>query len=124
MSKTELRALELGYVVSKPIFDARYDLILDDLKSLKRIQVKYADGKMSNSEGAVRVKLEYQDRTRHTYTYKKTEIDGLVVYIPKINKLCFFPPSVFADKRSLCVRIEPSKNNQSKGILTASDYFW
>ena len=124
LSKTELRALELGYIPSKPIFDTRYDLILDDSKTLKRVQVKYADGKMSNSYGSVRVKLEYKDRKSNIYTYQKKEVDGLIVYLPKIDKLCFFPTKVFVGKKYLCIRVEPSKNNQKKGILFASEYFW
>jgi hypothetical protein len=124
LTKTELRAIELGFVPSKPIFDTRYDLILDDFKKLTRIQVKYADGKMTNSEGSVRVKLEYKNRTNHVYTYQKSEVDGLVVYIPRIDKLCFFRPNIFIGKRYLCIRIKPSKNNQKKGILTAKKYIW
>ena len=37
--KTKLRALELGYTVSIPDYNTRYDLILDDNISLKRIQI-------------------------------------------------------------------------------------
>ncbi|OGM13589.1 hypothetical protein A3A76_03270 [Candidatus Woesebacteria bacterium RIFCSPLOWO2_01_FULL_39_23] len=124
LSKTELRALELGYIPSKPIFDTRYDLILDDLNELKRVQVKYADGKMSNSDGSVRVKLEYKDRRRNIYTYKKEEVDGLIVYLPRVNKLCFFPPNVFIGKKYLCIRVSQSKNNQQKGVLFANKFFW
>ena len=124
LSKTELRALELGYIPSKPIFDTRYDLILDNLKSLMRVQVKYADGKMSNSNGSVRVKLEYKDRKSNIYTYQKEEVDGLIVYLPKVDKLCLFPPKVFIGKKFLCIRIEVSKNNQKKGILFAKEYYW
>lgn len=124
MSKTELRAIELGFIPSKPIFDTRYDLILDDSKKLMKIQVKYADGKMSNSDGSVRVKLEYNDRKRNVYTYQKGEIDGLIVYIPKIDRLCFLPQDIYIGKRNLCIRIKPSKNHQSKGVLFAKDYLW
>jgi len=123
-SKAELRAIELGYIPSKPIFNARYDLILDNLIELKRVQIKYADAKPSNSQGTVIVKLAYEDRKKHVYTYGKNEIDGLVVYIPKIDKLCLFPPRIFIGKRKLFVRFQRSKNNQKKGILLAQDYFW
>jgi hypothetical protein len=34
--KAELRAIELGFIPSRPVYDARYDLILDDTKSLKK----------------------------------------------------------------------------------------
>lgn len=124
MSKAELRSIELGYIPSKPVFDTRYDLILDDSKSLLRVQIKYADGKMSHSEGSVRVNIEYMDRKRNIYTYKTTEVDGLIVYIPRIDRLCFFPPKVFAGKRNLCIRVDPPKNRQTRGILLANDYFW
>ena len=123
-AKAELRALELGYIPSKPLFDTRYDLILDDLKSLLRVQIKYANGVPSNSVGAVVVKLAYEDRKKHRYAYKENEIDGLIVYIPKIDKLCFFPPKVFVGKEKLSIRLERSKNNQKKGIILAQDYFW
>ena len=124
VSKAELRAFELGYIPCRPLFDWRYDLIIDDFKSLKRIQVKYADGRLSHSVGSVRVKLEYKDRTNHIYTYNKGEIDGLIVYIPKIDKLCFFPPEIFIGKRDLCVRISPPKNHQKTNILYADKYYW
>src|SRR3989344_433252 len=116
VSKTELRALELGFIPSKPIFDTRYDLILDTLTGLLRVQVKYADGIPSNSRGSVVVKLSYEDRKKRIFTYNKKEIDGLIVYIPKIDKLCFLPPRVFLGKKKLHIRLQQSKNNQKQGI--------
>ena len=124
VSKTELRALELGFIPSKPIFDTRYDLILDTLTGLLRVQVKYADGIPSNSRGSVVVKLSYEDRKKRIFTYNKKEIDGLIVYIPKIDKLCFLPPRIFEGKRNLCIRISKPGNNQKKGVIFAEDYFW
>jgi hypothetical protein len=124
ISKAELRAIELGYLPSRPVFDARYDLIIDDYKSLYRIQVKYADGKPSQSNGAVVVKLAYENRKKEVYTYQQEEVDGLLVYIPKVDKLCFFQHKVFVGKRNLCIRLEKPKNNQKKGIVFAEDYYW
>lgn len=124
VSKVELRALELGYIPSRPVFDTRYDLILDDRKRLLRVQIKYADGKLSHSVGSVMVKLGYEDRKNHTFTYQGNEVDGLIVYIPKINKLCFLPPALFLGKIKVHIRYEPPKNNQKKGIICAQDYLW
>lgn len=123
-AKTELRALELGYLPSKPIFDARYDLILDNGRELKRLQIKYADAKASNSQGCVAVKLAYQNRKRKVYTYQNTEVDGLIVYLPVIDKLCYFEPKMFVGKTRIFIRYLKSKNNQKKGIIAAEDYFW
>ncbi len=124
-SKAELRALELGFVPSKPIFDARYDMILDDLHGkLIKVQIKYADGKLTNSNGSVMVKLGYANRRKQVFTYQKNEVDGLIVYIPKVDKLCFFPCSIFVGKEKIYVRYKPTSNGQKKGILFAKDYYW
>ena len=124
ISKAELRALELGYIPSRPSFDTRYDLIIDNLKTLGRVQVKYADGKPSNTGGSVVVKLAYEDRKKRIFTYRKEEIDALIVYIPRIDRLCFLPPKIFVGKRNLCIRLEKPKNNQRKKVIFAEDYYW
>ena len=125
-SKVELRALELGYIPSRPIFDARYDLILDDPKThqLIRVQIKYADAKLSKSEGSVSVKLAYENRKRTRYTYQDGEVDGLIVYIPKVDKLCFIPPRMFVGKERISLRYTKTKNHQQKGVVFARDYYW
>lgn len=124
VSKTELRALELGFLPSRPLFDTRYDLIVDNHKSLIRVQIKYADGKSSSSTGVAVVKLEYIDRQKKAFTYKDNEVDALIVYIPKIDKLCYIPKELFIGKRKLSIRTSKSKNNQKKGIIAAEDYYW
>ena len=124
VSKAELRAFELGYIPSRPLFDTRYDLIIDDKTHLSRLQVKYADGKPSNTSGSVVVKLEYVNRRKNIFTYQGNEVDALVVYIPKIDKLCLFPKKVFVGKKKISIRIAKSKNNQKKGVIAASDYYW
>lgn len=124
VSKAELRAIELGYLPSRPLFDGRYDLIIDTQKELQRIQIKYANGKSSNSSGSVVVKLEYEDRKKRLYTYQENEVDALIVYIPQVDKLCYFPKDIFIGKRKMNIRISPSKNNQIKGTIAAEDYYW
>jgi len=116
--------MELGWIPSRPLYDSRYDMIIDDGKKLWRIQVKYANGKPSNTTGAVVVKLEYNDRTQHSYTYNYKEVDALVVYIPRINRLCWLPPEVYVGKKRLSVRIKAPKNGQKRHLVLASDYLW
>lgn len=126
VSKAQVRAMELGYFPSVPIMDCRYDLVLEDRNGkLWRVQVKYANGKPSTSAGAVIVKLAYETRhRRQVFTYKNSEVDALIVYIPKVDRLCWFPTEAFIDKKALCVRLEPSLNGQKSKIFYASDYFW
>lgn len=124
VSKVELRALELGIIPSRPLFDTRYDLILDDFKKLIRVQVKYANGTPSKSTGSVIVKLEYEDRVGGSFSYQENEVDALIVYIPLIDKLCLFPPKLFTGKKKMYIRLEDSRNNQKRGIIRVQDYLW
>lgn len=124
-AKAQVRAIELGYLVSIPIMDYRYDLVLDDGKKLWRVQVKYANRKPSQSVGGVGVKLAYETRGRtHIYTYSEDEVDALIVYVPKIDRLCWLPCSAFVGKKELILRLEPPLNHQKTKIFYASDYFW
>ena len=132
--KAELRAAEKGWIVSRTAEGSRYDLVLDDGKKLYRVQVKYGNGKSTNSQGAICLSLrkfvgddlrrspEYRKLPRRAYT--KEEIDAVVVYIPRIDKICWFGPDVFDNKADLMIRYEPSKNGQKKKIIFAADYFW
>lgn len=123
--KTVVRAIEKGYAVNIPAQHCRYDLLLDDGDQFYRVQVKYADGKPSSAEGSILVKLAYETRKRRkVYTYSADEVDALVVYLPRIERLCWFPLSVFGGKKILSVRIRPPLNGQVGGINLASDYYW
>jgi len=125
MMKVGMRALQVGAFVSKPIFEgARYDYIIERDGKLYRAQVKYADGKLGYTTGAVYVNLRKQIKKDKNCPYSETEIDVLLIYVPKIDKLCWFGPEVFCGKKSLSIRIAPSKNGQIKGCLAAEDYLW
>lgn len=124
-TKAQVRAIELGYLVSIPIMDYRYDLVLDDGKKLWRVQIKYANRSSSNATGSVTVNLAYETRgRRHVYTYQDDEVDALVVYVPKIDRLCWFPCEAFIGKKALSIRLEPPLNQQKTKIYYASEYFW
>ena len=124
--KAVIRAREKGWLVSKPLCDsARYDLIFDDHVRLWRAQVKWANGRRTHTTGAVVVQL-----TRHNgvgckgRVYEITEVDVLVVYLPKTEQLYWVPTSVFAGKGVLYLRLEPPRNKQVKRIFTASSFVW
>ena len=125
-NKAELRAIEKGYLVSKPITEcARYDMIIDDGERRERVQVKYAGGQHHSSEGSCVVDLRCKSG-RHTYAncYNRDEIDAVLAYIPVLDKLCYLPVDLVAGKNILTLRYAPTKNGQTKGILFAEDYLW
>lgn len=125
-NKAELRAIEKGYIISKPIHECvRYDMIVDDGDSLKRLQVKYAGSKQTSSTGSCVVdfrSMSINGKKRNGYTM--SEIDGVLVYIPDIDNICYFPINFIKDKSTLTIRHIKSNNNQKRGIVYADDYIW
>src|SRR5262249_37519137 len=125
MMKVGMRALQLGAFVSKPIFEgSRYDYIIERDGRLYRAQVKYADGKHTRTVGAVQVNLRKQIKKDKNCPYNESEVDALLVYVPKIDKICWFTPEVFCGKQGLSIRFSPAKNGQIKGCLAVEDYLW
>lgn len=121
--KVDARALELGALPSKPIVDGSpYDRIIDWKNKIYRVQVKNCNGK--NRGGAVLVKLVRASRRKETLVYGKKEIDALLVYLVRLDKICWFGPDVFAGKTGIYIRLEPTKNNQTKGCIHYENYLW
>ncbi len=123
--KVEMRALELGVVCSRPVIEGtRYDCIIDTGKRLYRAQIKYANGKCSGATGVVTVNLRKEIRKEKNHPYTDNEIDVLLVYVPKIDRVCWFGPEVFNRKSALAIRLAPTRNGQIKHCLPAEDYLW
>ena len=120
--KCFLKCIELGYVVSKPLFDnARYDFILDAEGKLLRIQVKTS--RWSDDEKSAFIFNGYSQHSigdgnkRMKYTNKEidffmTERDGSFYLYPASEE-------GFAEKK---LRVLPPKSGQVKNISFAKDY--
>lgn len=125
MRKVELRALELGANICKPVFEGgRYDYIVEFCGKFYRAQVKYADGKHKNTDGAVQVNLRKQIRKNRNCPYHDDEIDALLIYVPKIDKICWFGPEIFHGKQNLSIRITPTKSGRVKGCVALDNFVW
>jgi hypothetical protein len=112
------RALSKGFRISKPVHDCRYDLVLDDGKTLSRVQVKWCS--RADKTGALRVHL----KKPHHKTYTASEADLIIVYVWDVGDYFVFTPEQFAGKQCLQLRMTPPRNNQTKGILLAADCRW
>lgn len=121
--KVVLRAQEKGWKVSKPFAECRYDLVLDDGKKLYRAQVKYADHERRN---AVEVPVRSECRNNgYKRCYEKNEIDVILVYVPKVDKIAWLDLKHFEkQKATVSLRLKPPKNGQTKGILMVDDVVW
>lgn len=120
--KVMLRAAELDASISIPMTEVRYDCIVDWHRRLYRAQIKYADAGTAHSEGAVFLNLCKGDKIKKRYW--DDEIDILLVYLPKTDRVCWLGPEVFHGRSGLYIRYDMPKNGQKKNILMAKDYLW
>lgn len=118
-----MRAVEKGWIASRPTRECRYDLVLDDKVKLYRVQVKYANRLASHTKGAIHLALT-QSGIRKKNPYLDSEVDALIVYIAPADMLIWLETSHFHKKRQLHIRYEPGKNKQRQGILLAENYIW
>ena len=134
MSKlTELRvaikAQENGILVSRPLFEGRYDLLFDFGSKILRVQVKECsctkDGNcicVSLSSGSYPRGNKYGKHTKRFYT--SDEIDVLIVYTPITGKYYVLEPEIWNKKSYVNLRFKQTVNGQGKKINYAKNYEW
>ena len=118
--KVELRAIEKGYIVSRPTIEARYDLVIDIDGKLKRVQVKYLSRKRKET-----YELDLRKETRNNgnrKVYKAEEVDALLVYIQPLDKVLWIEPKDFVDKTAISFREKKPKKNYPVKLI--KDYIW
>ena len=118
----KLKFVAGGWNVAKPEVECRYDLIADDGKKLWRVQVKYADDYIGE---ALMVDLRKQCRNNgESKVYTRDEIDAIVLYVPKTEKVYWVPVEVFDGMTGLNFRLVLAKNGQKKRTRLLSDFEW
>src|SRR2546430_1576360 len=106
-----------GKDVYLPVFapDSRVDLIYVDGAGAHRLQVK---------SGVVRgnvVSFRPYSNTKNAPRDYRGEIDEFAVYCHELGQV-FIVPVEDAARRGCYLRLEPSRNGQSKGVHWARDY--
>jgi hypothetical protein len=126
--KVELRAAEKGITLSKPLVDARYDYIVDNNGTFERVQVKYAGSKSDvRTPNSITVPLRKWSGNKNNGSYRKyttDEVDALLVYIPRIEKIIRVDKKEFCGKCSVAIHLGTPASGQQKGILLASKLEW
>jgi hypothetical protein len=113
--------IEAGHTISLPFGEnCRYDLILDDGDKLYRVQIKTA--RFKETHLIVPLRSTKSNKTSNTYRNYKDEVDLIIAYCHKLDKLYKFLPEIIDDNVQLVLRLEPTKNNQEKLVRWAIDY--
>lgn len=120
--KCFLKCIEMGFTVSKPIFDnARYDFILDTGKNLLKIQVKSSRWKDEEHSSFV-----FNCYSQHSLSngnkrmkYTNKEID---FFMTEKEEIFYLYPASEQGLKEKTLRILPTKTGQVKNISFAQDY--
>jgi hypothetical protein len=104
--KAETRAVEKGYIVSRPSEGNRYDLIIDDGNKLLRVQVKHLAKYFTGRKNTLHLTLTVE-KNKH---YVLEEIDYLMAYNPERELIFCFPSDIFHKKASLCIHLTNPKS--------------
>lgn len=99
---------------------APFDLVAYGEKEFKRVQVKY---KSLDRTGAITVhfRSSWADKNgTHMRQIDKSEVDLYCIYCPDTDECYYLDPK--DHNRSVTLRVETSKNNQSVNVNLAADF--
>lgn len=116
------RALEKGWITSRPTRDCRYDLVLDDGEHLFRMQVKYAARKSSHAIGVV--SLDLTKGGKRNRMYPDHDIDAVLVHVAPADTLVWLGPERFHNRRAVQLRYAPTRSGQKNGCLLVEEFVW
>jgi hypothetical protein len=119
--KAQLDMFEQGFVILNPVTEhAPFDLVVYRDGLFKRVQVKY---KSVDRTGSITVHFRscWADKNgTHMRQIDKEEVDLYCIYCPDTDHCYYLDPKEY--KNSVTLRVETSKNNQSKNVRMATDY--
>ena len=114
-------AIKLGIGVFRPLADERYDLIFDLRPGLVRVQCKW----VTLRNGVLTVFCVSSRRAPEGFrcrTYSSDEVDAIAAYCLELDRAFLIPIALVDNRPSIGLRIEPSRNNQQRGINWADDF--
>jgi hypothetical protein len=119
--KAQLDLFEQGFIILNPVTEhAPFDLVAYRDGEFVRIQVEY---KSVDKHGARTVHFRSTWADKHGTNMcraNKQEIDLYGVYCPDTDACYYFDPKQF--NRSVTLRVEASKNNQTQNVRFAADF--
>jgi hypothetical protein len=97
--------------------------VMPDMKTLRRVQVKYRAARL----GSVHIPFwsnYYDSKKIYSKPVNFDEIDTYAAYCPETQEIYYLrvADEIPPDAHQICIRVEPAKNNQSKGVRLGSDY--
>ena len=122
-AKCLAKMVELGVPVSIPFGDnERYDMIIEHNNHLEKIQVKYSS--CQEREGSITFKVVSSTNhttNKHLSNYDN-DVDAFLLYNSLNDEIYYLPIDILNGKKTITLRMEPTKNGQTKNCLFTADY--
>jgi len=119
--KAQLDLFEQGFTILNPLTEhAPFDLVAYRKGGFRRIQVKH---RRLDQTGKLEIRFStcWADKNgTHVVPVDKAEVDLFCVYCPDTDECYYLNPSDFG--ASACLRVDPPKNGQVKGVRLAADF--
>jgi hypothetical protein len=110
--------IEAGYTVLLPFGEFRYDLVTEKDGVFRRVQVK--TGRLQNGV-VVFNGYSTNGSTAMRAFYDESQIDDYGVYCPALRRSYLVPAKEVASYEGR-LRVDPTRNNQQRGIRLAAPY--
>jgi hypothetical protein len=121
--------------VSRPLWDLRYDFIVEDKGSLLKVQVKYIGRRKTGIKSYDKLKDKgvicvnaysvNNSRAAKKMPYTKEEIDVIAAWSEEVEKFLWIPIESLEGKATKHFKITELLVKQGKGKVTyARDYYW
>lgn len=116
--KVACSLMEQGFMVLFPQTEhAPFDLVAYKDGIFNRIQVKYRAAK--GDKIMINLASSWADQHGNHRSFYGDDVDVFAIYCPT-NDMCYYVGS--RDENSITLRLSPTRNNQKKGVLMASDF--
>lgn len=113
--KIQLEAARRNIISSIPTTEVSYDILLDSRNNIKRAQIKYCNGVDNKNKNCLRINLcDYGKTKSKRKYYTSYEIDILLVFVPKLNRILAYNPVFFHKRKRIYINL---KDKNSK-------YYW
>ena len=127
-----------GISVSKPLWDVKYDFIVEDKGSLLKVQVKYIGRRKTGIKSYDKLKdtgvicvIAYSmnnssaKNRRTKVPYTKEDVDVIAAWSEETEKFLWIPIEALEGKLLKHFKITEPLVKQKKGKVTyAKDYYW
>ena len=110
--RVQIAAAHKGISVAIPTTEDRFDIVICYKDRLSRAQIKFCDRYSSRSRNTLELVLYNNKLNKKCYT--KEDIDELLVFVPKVDRILSFGPDIFHNKKTITIELE-NKN---------SPWFW